>query len=210
MLKYPSSAKMMSMTTKIETISFALILRPSRWIQRGWNTKASSSALEDPFDLSVSSMDRHRDFCESRFAECRDMCLLLREDRQVLGHRAEDGKTEREEHRGDHHFRPLRGIARARAFDSGNGDVQTIGHEAEQRQHGRQIKALRAFANPPHQQQAERRNDRQEDLQEKETLLIARHQYQLEGAAVVQVLKAQNAVQGKHHNQRASQVDQDR
>src|SRR5271157_169532 len=148
MLKYPSSANMMSMTTKIETISLALILRPSRWIQSGWNTKASSSALEDPFDLSVSSMHGHRDFCESRFAACRDLCLLLGEDRQILCRQAEDGKTERNEHRGDHHFRPLRGIARARAFDSGNGDVQTIGHEAEYRQHGRKVKAFRAFANP--------------------------------------------------------------
>ena len=33
MLKYPSSAKMMIMTTKIETISLALTLRPSRCSQ---------------------------------------------------------------------------------------------------------------------------------------------------------------------------------
>src|SRR5271157_5913417 len=72
-------------------------------------------------------MHGHRDFCESRFAACRDLCLLLGEDRQILCRQAEDGKTERNEHRGDHHFRPLRGIARARAFDSGNGDVQTVG-----------------------------------------------------------------------------------
>src|SRR5271165_1920140 len=131
MLKYPSRAKIMSMTTKMETISLALTLRPNRWIQRGWKTKASSSEFEDTLGLSVSSMDRHRNFCVSRFAECRDMCLLFGEDRQVLCHRAENGKTERDEHRGDHHFRPLRRIARARAFDSGNGDVQTVGHEAE-------------------------------------------------------------------------------
>src|SRR5208283_2835713 len=99
MLKYPSRAKMASMTTKIETISLALTLRPSRWIHRGWKTKASSSAFEDdPVDLSVSSMDGHRQVCESRFAECRDMCLLLGEDRQVLCHRAENGEPERNKH----------------------------------------------------------------------------------------------------------------
>src|SRR5271165_6987075 len=98
MLKYPSRAKMMSMTTKIETISLALTLRPSRWIQRGWKTKASSSEFEDdPVDLSVSSMDRHRDFCVSRFADCRDMCLLLGEDGQVLRHKTKDRETKRDE-----------------------------------------------------------------------------------------------------------------
>src|SRR5208283_4171526 len=126
MLKYPSRAKMMSMTTKIETISLALTLRPIRWNQRGWDTKTSSSTLstfEEPFDLSVSSMHGPREFCDCfRFGGCRDMRLLLGEDRQILCHHAEDGKTERDEHCGDHHFRPLRGIARARAFDSRNGD----------------------------------------------------------------------------------------
>src|SRR5271157_5142018 len=116
MLKYPSSAKMMSMTTKIETISFALILRPSRWIQSGWNTKASSSVFEDSFDLSVSSMHGLRDFCESRFAACRDLCLLLGEDRQILCRQAEDGKTERNEHRGDHHFPSTSGYSARSRF----------------------------------------------------------------------------------------------
>src|SRR5271165_710398 len=159
MVKYPSRAKMMSMTTKIETINLALTLRPKRWIQRGWKTKASSSEFEDPVDLSVSCMDRHRDFCVSRFAECRDMCLLLREDGQVLCHRAKNGEPERDKHGRDGHLGPLGGVAGADGvFDSGDGDVQAIGDEAEKRQHGRQIETLRAFANPPHQQEAERCN----------------------------------------------------
>src|SRR5271167_358910 len=209
MLKYPSSTKMMSMTTKIEAISFAPILRPSRWIQRGWNTKASSSAFEDPFDLSVSSMCGHREFCECfRFAECRDTRLLLGEDRQVLCHSAENGEPERNEHGSDHNFRPLRGIAGTyRVLDACDGDIQTIGHEAQQRQHGRQIEALRVLANPPHQQQAERRNDRQKNLQQEEALLIARYQDEAKDATVVQVLEAQDPVKGKHDDQRASQVN---
>src|SRR5271167_5080031 len=195
MLKYPSRAKMMSMTTKIDTISFALTLRPIRWIQRGWNTKASSSVLEGPFDLSVSCMDRHRDFCVSRFAECRDVCLLFREDRQVLRHKTKDGKTEGDEHGGDHHFGPLRGIVPAdRALHPGDGHVQTIGHETEQCQHRRQIQALRALANLRHQQHAERYQAREKDFQQEETLLVAGREHQFQDAAVIQVLELQNAV----------------
>src|SRR5271157_45736 len=198
MLKYPSSPKMMSMTTKIETINFALTLRPIRWNQRGWDTRASSNGPEEPLDLSVSSICGHREFFESRFAECRDMRLLLGEDGQVSCHRAKNGKPERHEHRGDRHFRPLGGIAGAgRAFDSGDGDVQTISHKAEQREHGRQIQSLRAFANLRHQQHAQRYQDREEDFQQEEPLRVARHQDQLQHATMVEVLELQNAVQSE-------------
>ena len=136
------------MTTKIETISLALMLRPSRCIQRGRNR--APQCLRDAVELSVSSMGRHRNFCAARFrfAECREMRLLLGEDRQVARRKAEDGKPERDEHRGDHHFGPLRRVAAAhRIFHSGDGHVQTIGYEAQQGQHGSQVKPLRAFAN---------------------------------------------------------------
>src|SRR5271165_1062583 len=210
MLKYPSSPKMMSMTTKIETINFALTLRPIRWNQRGWDTRASSNGPEEPLDLSVSSICGHREFFESRFAECRDMRLLLGEDGQVSCHRAKNGKPERNEHRGDRHFRPLGGIAGAgRAFDSGDGDVQTIGYKTEQRQHRCQIQSLRALANLRHQQHAERYQDREEDFQQEEPLRVARYEHQPKDAAMIQVLELQDAVECQHHHQHASQVLQD-
>src|ERR1035441_4458515 len=93
---------MMIMTTKIETISLALTLRPSRCSQKGRDEAGLSSVVlgENPFELSVSSMDGHRKFCEPsfRFAECRDMDLLFGEDRQVLRHKAKDGEPQRDEH----------------------------------------------------------------------------------------------------------------
>src|SRR5271166_4823408 len=128
MMKYPRRVKMMIMTTKMETISLVLTLRPTRRIQCTRNTRGSSSVFEGALDLSVSSMDRHRDFCVSRFAEYRDMCLLLGEDGQVLRHKTKDRETKRDEHGGDHHFGPLRSVAGAnRILHSGDGDIETIG-----------------------------------------------------------------------------------
>src|ERR1017187_9835252 len=106
---------MLIMTTKIETISLALTLRPSRCSQKGRDEAGLSSVVlgENPFELSVSSMDGHRKFCEPsfRFAECRDMDLLFGEDRQVLRHKAKDGEPQRDEHGGNPPLRPLRGVA---------------------------------------------------------------------------------------------------
>src|SRR5208337_1230808 len=210
MLKYPSSPKMMSMTTKIETINFALTLRPIRWNQRGWDTRASSNGSEEPFDLSVSSMYGHREFCDRRFAECRDMRLLLGEDRQILCRQAEDGEPQRDKHCGDDHFRPLGGVTAADGvLNSGDGDVQTIGDETEQREHGRQIESLRAFPDFGNEQKAKRRKHRENDFQQEEALLVARYEHQPKNAAVIQILKLQDAVERQHDHQHASQVAQD-
>src|ERR1035438_3184675 len=112
MLKYPSSANITSMTTKIDTISFALMLRPNSAIQAGRGRTTPG--------WSVSSMDRHRNFSANAlwFANGRHVRLLLGEDGQEPGDEAEDGEAERDEHGRDHDFRPLRGVARPDcAFD---------------------------------------------------------------------------------------------
>src|ERR1039458_5885540 len=108
---------MMIMTTKIETISLALTLRPSRCSQNGRDEAGLSSVIsgEGSLELSVSSMDGHRNFCEPGFGfvECRDVNFLFGEDRQVLRRQAEDGKTERDKHRGDDYLGPLGGVTTA-------------------------------------------------------------------------------------------------
>src|ERR1035438_10337038 len=108
---------MMIMTTKIETISLALTLRPSRCSQNGRDEAGLSSVVlsEGRLELSVSSMDGHRNFCEPGFGfvECRDMGLLFGEDRQVLRRQAEDGKTERDKHGGDYYLGPHGGVTAA-------------------------------------------------------------------------------------------------
>src|SRR5271169_139448 len=95
------------MVTKIDAISLALILRPIFASHAGfWPT---------PSGWSVSSMDRHRNFraYALRFANRRQVRLLLGEDGQITGDKSKDGEAERNEHRRDYDFCPLRGVASA-------------------------------------------------------------------------------------------------
>src|ERR1035438_1471869 len=97
------------MTTKIDAISLALILRP---------IFASHAGLwTPPSGWSVSSMDRHRNFSANAlwFANRRHVRLFFREDRQILGGKAEDGEAQRDKHGRDYDFRPLRGVEVRRA-----------------------------------------------------------------------------------------------
>ncbi len=106
------------------------------------------------------------------------MCLLLGEDRQVLCDEAEDGEPERNEHGRDHHFGPLRRVTRTyRVLHSGDGDIQTVGYEAQQ------ASARPPDTGPAHSRRifgtnsrAERSQHREEDLQQEEVLLVARHE----------------------------------
>src|SRR5215469_7950362 len=162
---------MMTRTTKIESISLALTLRPSRCNQRD-GVEAGPSITAAPIVLSVTRMDRHRKLAPDQlwfgsgplygFAQCWQVRLLLRlmlfgEDRQILRGEAKDGEAERDEHGSDHGLGPLRGVTAADgALHSGDGDVQTIGDEAEQAEHRGQIQALCTLADFRHQQHAER------------------------------------------------------
>src|SRR5664279_1058619 len=139
MMKNPSNAKMASPAMKIDTISLALMLRPispshkdSALMRSGW---------------SVSSMDRHRNFSANAlwFANRRHVRLLLGEDGQEPGGNSKDGKAKRDEHGRDHDFRPLRRIACADCgLYAGDGDVEAVGDEPQQREHSDQVESMGA------------------------------------------------------------------
>src|SRR5277367_1107333 len=108
------------MTTKIDTISLALMLRPNPTSHAGfWRT---------PSGWSVSGMNRHRNFRANamRFTNRRQVHLLRRENGQITGDESEDGEAERDEHGRNHDFGPLWGVACAdRVFYAGDGDIET-------------------------------------------------------------------------------------
>src|SRR5579871_1860248 len=193
---------MMISTKNIETINFALILCPSRCSQlcraTGPPVGAERNGAAARFGFSIAGMDGHRKSAVNHlvvFAQCREVRLLLREDWQVLGRQSKDGEAEGYEHGRDHRLRPPGSVtAMHRAFDAGDSHIETIGHETEQTDDGSEVQALRAFPDLRHQQHAERDQHREEDLQQKEALLITRLEDQAQNAAMVEVLELKDAV----------------
>src|SRR5271166_201772 len=193
------------MVTKIDAISFALMLRP--------NSASHGGRWRTPSGCSVSGMDRHRNFSAHALqsGERGYARLLLRENGQIAGDKSEDGEAERDEHGCDHDFRPLRGIARTYGvFDASDSDVEPIGDESQQSQYRRQIESLGVITHLRNQQKSQGSDDREKYLQQEEALLMSRDEDHSQHSAVIKVFKAQDAVDGEHHHQHASQVFQDR
>src|SRR5271166_716343 len=130
-LGHSISAKLMVsifIAMQIDTISLALML---------WPSLPSHAGLEPaPSDWSVSGMDRHRKL-RARALQLREYGrtpLYFGKDRQVTGCQPKDGKAEGDEHGGDRDLGPLRRIASPDSvFDAGDGDVEAIGDETQQR-----------------------------------------------------------------------------
>src|SRR5271169_1343677 len=113
---------MQSIAMKIDTISFALMLRPSLPSHAGLELALS--------DWSISGMDRHRKLSAHALQlwDHRRVVLFFREYRQVACRQPEDGKAESNEHGGNHNLGPPGRVACThRVLDTGDGDVEAIG-----------------------------------------------------------------------------------
>src|SRR5271166_935954 len=196
---------MTSMTTKMDAISLALMLRPSSVSHAGW--------WRTPSGWSVSGMDRHRNFrANSGYSRyCPQVRLLLGKDRQVVGDKSKDGEAECDEHGRDDDFCPLRGVACSDCvFYAGDGDIQTVGDKSQQRENGNQVESLGAVTYLGEQQEPEREDERQAYLQQEEALFIAPRKDKVKNTAMEEVFEAQDSINGEYHHQHPTHVAQDR